>query len=85
MNISLDVAISDITGLSGMKILEAIVGGQRNEEALASMVHYTVKKSKEEIAVSLKGNWKSEHLFILADELDAYKTYQKRVISCDCK
>lgn len=83
MNIRLDVALSDITGLSGMKILEAIMGGQRNGEVLASLVHYTVRKSKEEIAASLQGNWKKEHLFILADELDAYKTFQKRVMRCD--
>ncbi len=83
MNIRLDVALSDITGLSGMKILEAIVGGQRNGEVLASLVHYSVKKSKEEIAASLQGNWKRENLFILADELDAYKTFQKRVMNCD--
>lgn len=83
MNIRLDVALSDITGLSGMKILEAIVGGQRNGEVLASLVHYSVKKSKEEIAASLQGNWKRENLFILADELEAYKTFQKRMTRCD--
>lgn len=83
MNIRLDVALSDITGLSGMKIMEAIIAGQRDGKALASLVHNGVKKSKAEIADSLQGTWKKENLFILADELDAYKTFQKRALACD--
>lgn len=85
MNVRLDIAINDITGLSGMKIIEAIVSGQRDGKLLASLVHYTVKKSKEEIEASLQGTWKTEQLFILADELEAYKTCQKRMKVCDEK
>lgn len=83
MNIRVNVALNDITGVSGMKILEAIVAGQRNGDALASLAHYSVKKSKEEIAASLQGEWEKENLFILADELEAYKTLQKRVLAYD--
>ena len=50
---------------------------------MASLVHHSVKKSKEEIAASLQGNWERENLFILAHELDAYKIFQKRMMSCD--
>ena len=85
MNIRLDVALSDITGLSGMKMLEAIVAGQRDGQALVLLTHNRVKKTKEEIAASLQGDWKEENLFILADELEAYKTFQKRVLACDKK
>lgn len=85
MNIRLDVALNDITGVSGMKMLEAIVAGERNGEILASLAHNRVKKSKQEIAASLQGEWKEEHLFILADELEAYKTSQKRMSACDKK
>ena len=83
MNIRLDIAIADITGVSGMAILEAIVAGQRDGAALASLVHYKVKKSKEEIAQALQGQWKTEHLYIVADELESYKQYQLRMANCD--
>lgn len=86
MNIRLDIALSDITGLSGMRMLEAIVQGERSGQKLASLAHSTVKKSKEEIAdAPLQDQWKEEHLFILADELEAYKTYQKRITAYDKK
>ena len=78
MNIRLDIALSDITGFSGMRMLEAIIDGERSGQKLASLAHYRVKKSKEEIADSLQGQWKEEQLFILADELEAYKNYQNR-------
>lgn len=83
MNIRLDIALSDITGLSGMRMLEAIVQGERSGQKLASLAHSTVKKSKEEIADALQGQWKDEQIFILADELEAYKTYQKRIAAYD--
>ena len=85
MNVRLDVALSDITGLSGMKMLEAIVNGERSGEKLASLAHGTVKKTQQEIADALQGQWKDEQLFILADELEAYKNYQKRMAECDKK
>jgi len=83
MNIRLDVALRDITGVSGMAILEAIVAGERDGATLASLVHFKVKKSKEEIAQALQGQWKSEHLYIVADELQSYKQYQLRMTNCD--
>lgn len=85
MNIRLDIALSDITGLSGMRMLEAIVHGERSGQKLASLAHATVKKSGEEIADALQGQWKDEQLFILADELQAYKTYQERIAAYDKK
>jgi transposase len=53
MNLRLDVALSDITGLSGMKIIEAILSGERSGATLAKLAHYKVKKTKQEIADSL--------------------------------
>ena len=85
MNLRLDVALSDITGLSGMNIIEAILAGERNGEALAKLAHYKVKKSKQEIADSLQGDWKEEQLYILQDELEMYKKCQQRVSCCDKK
>lgn len=85
MNVRLDVVLSDITGLSGIQMLEAIVQGERNGEKLAALAHYTVKKTKQEIADALQGQWKEEQLFILADELEAYKNFQERMAECDKK
>lgn len=85
MNIRLDVALSDITGESGLKIIEAILSGERSGEALSKLTHYKVKKSKEEIADALQGSWKEEQLYILQDELEAYKNCHKRIICCDKK
>lgn len=83
MNVRLDVALSDITDLSGMKMLEPIVNGERSGQKLASLAHGTVKKTQQEIADVLQGQWKDEQLFILADELEAYKNYQKRTAECE--
>lgn len=85
MNLRLDVVLSDITGESGMKIIEAIISGERSGGELSKLAHYKVKKSKEEIADSLQGNWKDEQLYILEDGLEAYKNCHKRIASCDKK
>ena len=65
MNIRLDVALRDVTSKSGCLIIEAILQGERDAETLADLVDYRVKKSKAEIAMSLKGNWNSGYLFVL--------------------
>jgi exonuclease VII small subunit len=85
MNLRLDVVLSDIMGESGMKIIEAIISGERSGGELSKLAHYKVKKSKEEIADSLQGNWKDEQLYILEDGLEAYKNCHKRIASCDKK
>lgn len=85
MNIRLDIALRDITGVSGMAILEAIAGGQRDGAALAALVHYRVKKSKQEIGEALQGQWKAEQIYIVVDELESYKHYQQRIVNCDKK
>jgi transposase len=85
MNLRLDVVLSDITGLSGTKIIEAILSGERSGESLSKLAHSRVKKSKQEIADSLQGDWKEEQLYILQDEWTMYKNCQQRIISCDQK
>ena len=83
MNIRLDVAIRDITGKSGLTIIEAILSGNRDPHYLASLVDVRMKKSKEEIAQSLHGWWRQELLFELQAVLDFYKLYQKALLECD--
>ena len=68
-----------------MKIIEAILSGERSVEALSKLAHYKVKKTKQEIADSLQGDWKEEQLYILEDELAMYKKCQERITCCDKK
>lgn len=83
MNIRLDVAIRDITGKSGMTIIEAVLKGHRNAQHLASLVDIRTKKSKEEIAKSLCGTWRSELLFELKACLDLYRYFNQALKDCD--
>lgn len=83
MNIRLDNAISDITGLSGMRILRAIVGGERSPGKLAALRHERIQASREEIEKSLEGNWREEQLFILGQALSLYDAYQGQLTECE--
>lgn len=83
MNIRLDVAIRDINGKTGMNILRAIIAGERNPITLASLADIRVKKSQEEIAKSLEGEWKEDLLFILAECFSIYEYYQQKIDDCD--
>ncbi len=83
MNIRLDIAIRDITGKSGLNIVEAILAGSRDPVYLASLVDIRVKKSKEEIADALHGWWRDELLYELKASLDFYKLYEKALLDCD--
>jgi len=83
MNLRLDVAIRDITSKSGLAIINAVLGGQRDPHELASLVDIRMKRSKEEIAQSLQGNWRQEHLFELKAALGFYRQYQHALLDCD--
>ena len=83
MNLRLDVAIRDITGKSGLAIIEAILAGQRDPHELASLVDVRMKRSKEEIAQSLQGCWRQELLFELKATLGFYRHYQEALLTCD--
>jgi len=83
MNIRLDVVISDITGVSGIKIIEAILAGERDGNTLSSLANNRVRKSKQEIADALQGQWSKELLYELQDCYELYKTYQDKIKKCD--
>jgi transposase len=83
MNIQLHKAISDITGTTGLKIIQAIVDGERNPHKLAAMGNNQVHNNEETIAASLKDNYRQEHLFTLKQELDLYKYYRQLIDDCD--
>ena len=83
MNIKLSTVISDITGLSGRKIITAILDGQGDTYALASLAESNCKASQEEIALSLEGTWDEDLLFMLKQSLDAYDFFLSQVSDCD--
>jgi transposase len=72
MNIQLANVISDIAGETGLKILRAILAGERDGRVLAAMRNSRIQASAEEIAKSLQGNWRTEHLFALKQALASF-------------
>jgi len=83
MNVQIANVITDISGLTGMAILNAILGGERDRYKLAALADPHVQASKKEIAKSLEGNWRPELLFVLRQQMQTYITYQKRIEECD--
>jgi transposase len=83
MNIQLSNVLSDISGVSGMSIIGAILGGERDPWELAALVQSGVKASQENIAKSLEGNWREELLFVLGQEVELYRIYQDKIADCD--
>jgi transposase len=83
MNLKLQHVISDITGVTGMKILHAIVAGERDVSRLAEMKEPGIKSSKEVIGKALEGDYRREHLFTLGQALELYKSYREKIVACD--
>jgi transposase len=82
MNIQLDNVLSDITGLTGLRILRAIVAGERNPLALARLRDPHCKNSQDVIAKSLEGNYRKEHLFALKQAVELYDFYTRKIQEC---
>lgn len=85
MNFRLDVVINDITGKSGIKIIEAILQGELNGEKLSLLADARVRKSKQEISDALQGNYNDELMFELKQCYFLYKTIQQAIAECDNK
>lgn len=83
MNIRLDVVLNDITGQSGQAIMDAILAKERDPERLAALVSKRVRKSRQEIAKSLQGNWREDLLFEVKECLFLYRLYEKKLKECD--
>lgn len=83
MNLQLHHVVSDVTGATGMKIIRAIVGGQRDPHVLAKMRDIRCKASLETIRAALVGNYQPEHVFALTQALALYDFYQERIDECD--
>src|SRR5437879_9013206 len=83
MNLQIQRVLNDIAGMSGLRILDAILAGQCDPVTLARLCHGGVKNSEDTIAKSLEGDYRPEHLFALRQSLAAYHYYQKLVLEVD--
>jgi transposase len=83
MNVQLTQVIADITGVTGLAIIRAIVAGERNPQQLATLRQHGCKRSEETIAKALTGNYRLEHLFALQQALALYDFYTEQLRACD--
>src|SRR5258705_3143786 len=83
MNLQLHHVISDITGLTGMRIVRAIASGERDCKKLASMRHERTHANEATLEKALEGDYRAEHLFSLKQSLDTFDHYQKQIAECD--
>ena len=85
MNLQLHHVVSDVTGVTGLKIVRAIVNGERDPQVLATMRDVRCKASTETVRAALVGNYQPEHVFALTQALALYDFYQARVAECDAE
>jgi len=83
MNLQVHNVVTDITGVTGMRIIKAILGGERNPNILAAMRDQRCKNSEATIARSLKGSYRPEHLFSLRQAVELYEFHQAKIADCD--
>ena len=83
MNVQLHHVVSDITGVTGMRIIRAIVAGERTPNTLAEMRDVRCHASVDKICAALSGNWRDEHIFALCQALALYDFYQTKILECD--
>jgi len=83
MNLQIHHVISDLTGVTGLAIVDAILEGQRDPGTLAKFRDPRIKATEETIRKSLVGNWRREHLFTLKQSRELYRTYQQQIVACD--
>jgi transposase len=83
MNLQLHNVISDITGLSGLAIIDAILMGEREPSKLSGLCHARIKASRQMVAKSLVGDYRPEHLFCLQQALESYRHFQSQITACD--
>lgn len=79
MNVRVHRAVSDLDGVTGMAMLRAIAGGERNAQKLAKLRDRRCSKSEQEIAEQLNGHWREDHVFSLQQALKMYDAVQERI------
>jgi transposase len=83
MNVQIHHVISDLTGVTGLAIVDAIIAGQRDPVELAKLRDRRIKASEETLRKSLVGNWRGEHLFTLKQSRKSYQHYLEQITACD--
>jgi transposase len=83
MNVQLPLVVSDITGVTGLRILRDIVAGHRDPQQLAQHRDYRCRATEAEIIAALTGNYRAEHVFALQQNLELFDAYQRQLIACD--
>jgi hypothetical protein len=84
MNVKLHDVISDLTGVSGLKVVRAILKGERRPGELLALCDVQIQRKKSDrVKESLRGCWKKEHLFALRQALELWETYQQQIAACD--
>jgi hypothetical protein len=83
MNLQLHHVLSDITGLSGMRILDATLAGERDPVKLAALCHGRVRSPRQTVAKSLERDYRAEHRFALRQSLVGFRFYQKLIGEVD--
>jgi transposase len=83
MNLQLPLVVSDITGVTGLRILRDIVSGRRDPHALAQHRDGRCQATHAEMVAALTGNYRPEHLFVLTQNLELFDTCQTQIAACD--
>lgn len=83
MNVQLHQVLSDVTGLSGLRIIEAILQGERDGQKLAALADRRVRASQATIAKAMKGDYRPEHLFVLRCAYELHQAYEQKIEQCD--
>lgn len=84
MNVHLHHAVSDLAGATGLRILDAILAGERDPKKLVELRDNACRKTTaEELEKALEGDWRPEHLFVLKQALESYRHLLKQVAECD--
>ncbi len=85
MNLKLTEVVSDVTGVTGTAILEAILAGERDPRKLAALRHEKCHRTEQEIALALEGTWRPEHLFALEQAYELYRFHHEQIRRCDAR
>ena len=84
MNVKLHDVISSLVGTSGRKVIEAILKGEREPEALLALCDVQIQQKKaDRVKEALRGTWAEEHLFALRQAVENWQHYQKQIAACD--
>jgi transposase len=83
MNVQIHHVIDDITWLTGLAIVDAIVAGKRDARELTKLRDPRIRADEETIRKSLEGNWRPEHLFKLRQSRQMFQRYQEQIAACD--